>query len=225
MDGDSVKQIAFNHGDKKQTHITHVSIMNGCNEPGMQNFNDIETYNTFYKAWDCVRKDMLSSTHISVYDKETIDVFKRLRRANNRGILNEAIQNQVDNADVIQIDFNKYYPHILMNMPSIPVLQGCEKFEAYNGEPIEDMNCYVIRMLDNELIYSKQEVCTSWGVNLKSMMKHVNIEIKLCLRPAYLKPNHFKSSMKKIWSNEDLTAPHKKRIANLQIGNAREDVS
>ena len=52
MDGDSVRQIVFNHGDKKETHITHVSIIDGCDEPGMQNFKDIETYtvNSQYRA-------------------------------------------------------------------------------------------------------------------------------------------------------------------------------
>ena len=217
MDGDQVRQIAFNHGGKMQTHIRDASHLVDCDEPGMSQFKDIESYTSFYEAWNDARQSILSSTHMSIWDQETLEVFKRLRRANNRGCGSD--NSKVNPDDVIQIDFNKYYPDILMNMPSIPVLQGCEKFQVYKGEPIEDMCCYIIQIImPEELIYSKQEICTSWGINLKSMMQYTDIEIHSYLRPAYLKPNHFKSSMKKIWFNDKLTAPQKKRIANLQIG-------
>ena len=121
-------------------------------------------------------------------------------------------------SELLGLDFNKYYPWLLINMPQIPVINRFDRVKMYDGHDLEDMTIYYIKvgqLSQLQMLYVNARYRPTYGLHLKQA--DFEYEIKAFLRPSRLVANCSRGVFHKLYQT-DLTVEQKKFIMNSVIG-------
>lgn len=169
--------------------------------------NEYENFQLFRNK---INAKFFTKNNCSSYNEFVKDLIKN----NLRGGLVGKLKQPKDK--YIQIDFNKFYCSILLNMPNIPQINNFDNFIKYNNEPIEDMNLYYVEKLKNDFSYPTRKFNICYGKNIKNLETET-IKIISVLTPSNLYPNTIKETIKELYDT-NLNVKIKKWLVNCTIG-------
>ena len=91
--------------------------------------------------------------HKSFYTQEDVDIMDEYRTFANVGWLRAKPKNLTD---LVEIDRNKAFTAAFSHITQIPVFNEFDNFRAYQGESIDDLTLYVVRVEKHDLFFNRR---------------------------------------------------------------------
>ena len=160
-----------------------------------------------------VFSSILSKNYLSCYDASVREMFKKYFFVPSSYAVGELYE-----GGLLGLDFNKFYPSLLMEMPKIPVINQFDKVERYDGHSLEDMTIYYVEvgeLSQLQLMYIRSTYRATYGIHLKKA--DFEYTIKGFLRPSRLVKNSSRGVFDRLYQS-GLSNDEKKFIMNSVIG-------
>ena len=190
-------------------------IVSTLQEEGVYNhkeFDSEEIFRHYTSVKNNVTNNLLTINYKSVYNPNVRTMLDSYYKRPLKGKFGNIVIPLVKG---IEMDFNKYYTSILMNIKHIPVVNSFDEFIEYNDEPIEDYNFYFVQKLDDKQIYPYHKLSICQGINIQDV---TGIKIISVLQISKLKVNTAAEVIKRIYEDEKLSPKMRKDLINHQVG-------
>lgn len=179
-------------------------------------YANIEDYKNYEEANTKFYNGLFNPEHLSKYHPSIIDIEKEYPINNMVGIFNENTNTKIKyNA----VDEHKAYTQCFMSIKQIPIFSYFDVYEKYNGEEIEDLTYYIIKVLDDN-IESKMLfgsiIARTYGYVLKQT--RCKYEIKQFRKPYKIIDVNYEDNVKELFNNDKLDEGMKKAISNINSG-------
>lgn len=213
-----VNNVKFNLGNNTYSIQSLTMGNNGDRDITFDSLEEYEKYNDLNKQ---VLRQTLINQYKSTYNDDDLVLENQysIKPINKRfqDIYNEKVKYNT-------LDFNKFYTSILEQITHIPVFNTFDTFKKYQGEQIQDLTFYIIKILDksngSKLMFENTYNRT-FGFVLKNIQ--YKYEIIAYKKPSHIQPINFKKIVKDIYNetisnNEQTDKQLKKNIFNILTG-------